>query len=265
MKRKSYLSLDLSGQKIGRLLVVSKASHGRTTWHCKCDCGNEVDVTACKLLSGQLSCGCLGKECAEKFGKSNTKHGGSYSHLYKIWQGMRNRCNKPWDTAYKRYGAKGITVCDEWNNSFELFRDWAFKHGYIEGLDKKQQSLDRIDGTMGYSPDNCRWATAKEQQENRSVTTFYDYHGRKVTASEFADSNGIYDKVFVYRRAKSGIPIEKILEEWNIKHNTPPNLQKLSEYAAEEGISTVAAARRIRLGIVKGKRAGKYWYVVKGE
>lgn len=265
MKRKSYAHLDLSNQKIGRLFVMSKSDFGRTTWHCKCDCGNELDLTASKLLSGQLSCGCLGKECAKRFVESNTSHGGSYSHLYKTWQGIKNRCYKSWDSAYKYYGAKGITVCDEWKDSFAAFRDWAYANGYIDGLDKKHQSIDRIDGAKDYSPENCRWATAKEQQDNRSVTTFYDYHGKKVTASEFADSNGIYDKMFVYRRAKSGISLDEILEEWNIKHNTPPNLQKLSDYAKEEGISTVAAARRIRLGLIKGKRAGKYWYVVKGE
>lgn len=265
MKRKSYVGIDFSGKKFGRLLVVGKSDFGRTTWHCKCDCGAQIDLHASRLLTGQLSCGCLREECKEKFAKENTTHDGSYSRLYKIWQGMRNRCYKAWDSSYKNYGAKGITVCDDWNNSFASFREWAVSSGYVEGLDKTHQSIDRIDGTKGYSPDNCRWATAKEQQDNRSVTTFYDYHGRKITASEFADNNGIYDKSFVYRRVKCGVSLDEILEEWNIKHNTPSNLQKLSDYAAEEGISTVAAARRVRLGLVKGKRAGKYWYVLKGE
>lgn len=265
MKRKSYLTVDLTGEKFGRLTVLRKSSFGRTQWHCKCDCGNEIDLSYSRLHNGQKSCGCLAKENQTDFVKRRTTHGDSYTHLYKTWQGIKRRCTKNGDPNYKRYGDRGITICDEWRDSFEAFKTWALENGYVEGLDRTQQSIDRIDGSKGYFPENCRWATAKEQSANRAITTFYNYGGKEITASEFADMHGIYEKSFVYRRIKVGKTFDEILREWNIKHNTPQNLQKLSDYAEKEGISTVSAARRIRSGKIAGVRAGKYWYVIRKE
>ena len=263
MKRKNYSKFDLTGKQFGRLVVVKKSSFGRSQWHCKCTCGNEIDITYSKLLNGQKSCGCLEKECQQKFVKNRTTHGYSYTHLYRTWQGIKRRCTKTTDSNYKSYGAKGITICNEWENSFEAFKRWALENGYIEGLNRTQQSIDRIDGSKGYFPENCRWSTAKEQVDNRAVTTFYDYKGKQITASEFADMYGIYDKNLVYKRKKSGKSFDEILNEWNIKHNTPKNLQKLSDYAKEEHISRNSALRRIKVGTIQGVRAGKYWYVVR--
>lgn len=125
-------------------------------WTCVCDCGKTVTVYATALRSGNTrSCGCLSNE-------KKTKHGGRYTRLYVIWEGMKNRCYVPSCTTYHNYGKRGITVCEEWRNSFRAFREWALSNGYRDDL-----SIDRINVNGNYEPSNCRWATTKEQANNK--------------------------------------------------------------------------------------------------
>lgn len=145
---------DLSGRKFGRLTVKEFARAGnnrQSIWRCECDCGNFVEVSRNRLLSGHTkSCGCLGT------------HGGKGTRLYNIWRGMKQRCFNPNNRQYNDYGGRGITVCDEWKNDFPAFRDWALTHGYRDDL-----SIDRINNDSSYEPGNCRWTTAKVQSNNR--------------------------------------------------------------------------------------------------
>lgn len=171
--------IDLIGKKFGRLTVVSEIGYGNgyhgVVWHCKCDCGNEVDVIGYNLREGlSLSCGCYAKEVASI---RNKTHGDSKSRLYRIWRGMKTRCYNSSEPGYKYYGARGIYVCDEWNNSYEAFQEWALNNGY-----DKKLSIDRIDTNGPYSPENCRWATAQQQNNNKRSNVLITYQGETHTA-----------------------------------------------------------------------------------
>lgn len=153
--------IDLTGQRFGRLVVLGRDGsdkYGSALWRCRCNCGNEVLVTSSNLRRTN-SCGCLRRELVTK---RDTAHGQRFTRLYRVWQGMKTRCNTPSSTSYRWYGARGITVCDEWMNNFESFRSWALTHGYRDDL-----TIDRINVDGNYEPDNCRWATVAEQQHNK--------------------------------------------------------------------------------------------------
>ena len=155
--------VDLRGQRFGRLTVVSRAENHVTpsgsisaAWNCVCDCGNSVTVLASSLRSGeQKSCGCFRRDLRRT-------HSTSRSKLYSVWHNMKQRCGNTRNPAYKDYGGRGIQVCPEWAGSFESFAEWALSSGYSPSL-----SLDRINNDRGYFPENCRWATPKEQANNR--------------------------------------------------------------------------------------------------
>lgn len=133
-------------------------------------------------------------------------HGMSHTRLHNIWLTMRSRCEKNTSSGYHKYGAKGITVCQEWS-SFENFRDWAFSNGYTEDL-----TIDRIDPLGNYEPNNCRWATQKEQQNNRSNNVKLTYCGETLSLSEWEKRTGISWRV-LYDRYYRKWAIERIFEQ----------------------------------------------------
>ena len=169
--------LDLVGKRFGRLTVIKKAESkpdGRVRWLCKCDCGKEKIILGQLLRDGMTqSCGCL---WFETMLKANTKHGYSRrgknkSRLSNIHRGMIERCENKNSIEYHRYGARGIKICDEWHD-LKIFADWAIANGYSDDL-----TLDRINNDGNYCPENCRWATTREQSNNKRNTVYVTIEG----------------------------------------------------------------------------------------
>lgn len=137
----------------------------------------------------------------------NYKHGGKGTRLYRIWANMKTRCYNPKVTHYFRYGGRGITVCPEWRDSFQAFHDWAICHGYDDNL-----TIDRIDNDKGYSPENCRWITAKKQAVNRSSNHIFTIEDVEKTLMEWCELYSINYKT-VRDRLRRGWSIERALYE----------------------------------------------------
>lgn len=152
--------LSIDGKTFGRLFVVGAAHVGRDACRvraCICICGNFCYVSPRNLVSGMTkSCGCLVKE-----NSGPIRHGLNKSPEHRIWVGMRSRCRDSGSKDYKWYGARGIKVCKRWNIFENFLADM--------GCRPPGKSLDRINNEKGYSPNNCRWATAKQQANNRRV------------------------------------------------------------------------------------------------
>jgi len=127
--------------------------------------------------------------------------------LYNAWSNMKQRCSNDARHDFPAYGGRGITVCEEWQDSFQAFRSWALSHGYEAHL-----TLDRIDTNGHYCPGNCRWATKKEQANNRRTNRFVTMNGRTQSIKQWADELGM-EKTTLWRRFNAGWPAERALTE----------------------------------------------------
>jgi hypothetical protein len=187
--------IDLTGQKFGRLTVIERdkeKAKGGTKWICKCDCGKIVSVYGGNLQRGtSTSCGCYRRE-----NPNSRKHGMSNARLYNIWSKMKNRCENPSSKFFKRYGGRGISVCEEWKDPKRFF-EWSLSHGYEEGL-----TIDRIDNYGNYCPENCRWVDTKTQENNRGNNRYFTFNGKTQSLSMWCEElhqnyKTAYKRIFI--------------------------------------------------------------------
>lgn len=134
------------------------------------------------------------------------KHGGKGTRLYNIWKGMRRRCNPVHANKYPTYAGVGLKVSEEWENSFEAFRDWSLSNGYADNL-----SIDRRNTLDGYSAENCRWATDLVQNRNAKTNRIFDINGEKLTMSEVCEKYKITQSKLSARVNRLHWPIEKAI------------------------------------------------------
>jgi hypothetical protein len=211
---------DLTGKRFGRLVVSyldleMSEKTGRSCWYCNCDCGGHRSVRGSSLKNNDCqSCGCIQDEIRSKRNKENAKYNGeSKTRLYIIWSRMIVRCEKDWSSHKKDYKDRGITVCEEWHDFFN-FKKWALNNNYNEDL-----SIDRIDNDGNYCPENCRWATAKEQSKNRRTTRLLTVGGITKPVLDWAEEHNITSKA-IRRRIDADWPPEKLFLKPNTKNKT---------------------------------------------
>ena len=184
------------GDRFGRLVLVQEVARltpgGR--WRCKCDCGNEKDVESSHLRSGKIqSCRCLQKERAAE---AKRTHGMSQTRENANWFKMISRCHNPTDARYPLYGGRGIEVCSRWRESFVAF------FADMGPRPSPKHSIDRVDNDRGYAPENCRWATHKEQCRNRRTCVMVTLDGVTRSATDWAELNGLPPSAVTKRLAK---------------------------------------------------------------
>lgn len=212
---------NLKGKTFGYMTVISvhhvgtngKGAH----WNCQCVCG------AMKVLRGRdlkteptVNCGCQ----SERLRKERvTTHGhsvhGTRSREYRSWGAMKNRCLRESHPDYHNYGGRGISICPEWVDSFETFLSNM-------GICPEGYSLDRKDVDGDYTPENCCWASRKEQDRNKRNTIWVVWQGEKVQLRTLAERFGI-DRNLVKTRYRAGWPLSRILSEDVVPKKSPKN------------------------------------------
>lgn len=180
---------------------------------CACKCGKIFKTTSNSVLTGNTkSCGCWNDECRKM--EKNLKHGFAkkkkVERLYRIWLNMKTRsCNNTdkKNKSYINYAMRGISICDEWKNSFDSFKDWAIQNGYSNNL-----TIDRIDNNGNYEPSNCRWVSLLTQANNRRSNHYIEYNGEKKSAMEWSRKYNIPYYLFK-SRIDRGWDFEKCIKQ----------------------------------------------------
>lgn len=231
---------DLSKQHFSRLVVRHFAFYHKKKpyWCCLCDCGNPK-IAQGYLLTAKItkSCGCLQDENNAKLGNRSRTHGMSDTRLYGRWHTMIQRCTKPYASEYKHYGARGITVCQRWQSFEHFFTDM--------GVPPPGTSLERRDNNGPYAPENCYWATTREQSLNRSDNHHLTYNNTTLTVTEWAEK--LYIPIRTLQR--------RIILGWDdVRALTTPINHRLAKNSSD---LTAADVQIIRQQLRQGERKTK--------
>lgn len=236
---------DLVGTKRCRLSINSlERENGCIFLLCTCDCGTRVKRTYGNLMQHtNSSCGCWTKE-----NSAVKTHGQSKSLVYGQWCGMVARCHRKTHYGYYKYGSKGVTVCDNWRNSFEAFRDDM-------GPKPDGGTIGRIDNAKGYCPENCRWESTKEQAINRTDNRLIEFQGKTLCLKQWSDLTGIGENT-ITSRLKMGWTVEDSLTKpisRSVRRNSVyaefnGQQRLLADISKETGLSCRAIYQRIKKG-----------------
>ena len=215
------------GKKYGRLTVlelIGRTKHGCLLYRCRCECGAIKNVESRGLTDGRvLSCGCLKSKSLNM----------CQSITYKSWMSAKQRCYNPNNHNYSKYGGRGITMCDKWKHSFV-----AFLHDMGE-RPSRLHTLDRIDTNGSYEPSNCRWATAKEQGNNRRDNHLIEIDGKTLTTSQFAEEYDInYSNIKMELR--KGLTPKEIITKYK-------NIEALMEARRKRSIENLPKRGKVKM------------------
>lgn len=232
---------NLIGKKFGKLEVIQFSGykqgkdHRSAYWLCKCDCGNTIEVKGVNLRIGNTkSCGCLTK-----------KHGMFGTRIYNLWHTMKERCYVPSHISYANYGGKGIKVCDEWQE-FIPFMKWAYENGYDENAPRGKCTLDRIDPSKDYCPQNCRFVDWSIQANNKSTNVYLEYNGIIDTLSNHARNVGLDPRIAESRKIK-GDSVERIFRDTRKARTLEyrGKIYKIDEFCKKFKVSRSPLERRV--------------------
>lgn len=208
---------DITGQRFGYLVVLRKSGkdiHRNIIWLCKCDCGVEKPISGLTLRQGRTkSCGCKAVEmiakAKTKHGQSQSRRGGTQSRAYSCWNNLKSRAASNKTLEARKYAKRDLTVCEKWK-TFE---------GFLEDMGEcpsPGHSIDRINNDLGYSKENCRWASHTEQQRNKSSNRLLEFNGRTMCVAEFAELVGAKYHA-VAAKVRAGISPSEIMAHFQMK------------------------------------------------
>lgn len=233
---KADLMLNKTFGKLTVLKKVGKSKDRHLLYLCQCECGNEIIVSARCLRTGKAnSCGCDSKR------KKSEYHNLSNTVLYRRWIDMKERCNNPKNANYKKYGAKGVKICEEWQSSFMAFYTWSVQNGFSSEL-----SIDRIDPFKNYCPENCRWVDVETQSNNKRKSVFYEINGEKKTLTQWCKIYAVCPNT-IRARLKKGYSLIDALNG-NVIRKKPKRdeyLESLEKKAVSAGLDYSTVWSRI--------------------
>ena len=240
---------SITGRQFSAPLCIGPFGHMRgrrePCIRCRCQCGKLLDVRVRSLVTGNTkSCGCMKAEFVRQ---AKLKHGeaghNGHSSEYMAWANMISRCENANRRDYRHYGGRGIRVCKDWRNSYQTFLS------VVGRRPSAKHKLERINNNGNYKPGNVKWATQKEQTNNRRGNGLIEHAGLRMTASQWSEKTGLSPGTII-ARLDSGWPAERILNTPARKHLVTCHGKTLSisQWARELGISKVTIRVRLSRG-----------------